>query len=574
MSIFGKKGGVAEKANIKRKVYGVYTPPKGKAAPVNSWPPSTPIKPNKTPIVKPYNSLVSEEVDSAPFIPHKFDTRIELTTKASIRVSRKAFEDMRLFVGLCKEEIGWLGAVNREKYIFSIEEVFLLDQEVEGAEANITTNGLANLGAELMERDDCARVWNSLRFWGHSHVRMSTTPSSQDETQYGKLIKAVIEPNSANNYFIRGILNKEGRMQFDIFIYRPLVIIWDAPWSVYEPGNDPRKLEVESMIKDRVVRKTYATHAYTTAYPTGYEHDERYYNTPVVVPGTNQTTVAGNSAAAGAEEEEPYDDSLGVAVANAAAAKAVSALGPTKDLGTVPASPSAKEKKPPPAPALEEPTFDEIIKELSGLKEELAGLTPERRQKTIDTRVEQLVQTIENGSNKLKAEYVARQDELSAQLQKIYSDTADTENAAETDVPAMIGSNPDDIEDEKTGKKKACRICEDNIGEKEEVGVLAKFKEIGFAKPPIKLCKECLDLEIKLAAENDLSLGNGPKRLPFVCCFCKKQLTPQECEEQYDLWIGSGWIEGDLRAASCLACRKKHEEERAEKIKQKKEAKK
>jgi hypothetical protein len=234
-------------------------------------PPYTPLPP------KPLAPLVNENgPDAKPFTPHDFKTEIRIRGKIEIRISRKAYSDMLLFVGLCVEEIGWLGTVKRDKFTFTIEEVFLTDQNVHGSETDITTEGMTYLAEELMDRPDFKEAWDSVRFWGHSHVHGGTNPSPQDQEQLAKLMSPVLEAD-VNQFFIRGIMNKLGRMEFTLFLLGdPNLIILDVPWQIDDPQDSTRAKQIADLIKARVARsKTYQTH-----YPRSDQWDDEAYYHP------------------------------------------------------------------------------------------------------------------------------------------------------------------------------------------------------------------------------------------------------------------------------------------------------
>ena len=106
-------------------------------------------------------------------------------------------------------------------------------------------------------------VINRLCFWGHSHVRMGTSPSGQDEAQ----MKIFAE--SGQPFFIRGILNKERRMEFTVFCYESGIKIVDAEWSIYEPVDESMRSEIEAELLAKVSEKVYTPPAsnYTPGEP-------------------------------------------------------------------------------------------------------------------------------------------------------------------------------------------------------------------------------------------------------------------------------------------------------------------
>ena len=199
-------------------------------------------------------------------MPHSFANQVEFIDDGPpmVYMTRDAFSRMWHFVDIAGEEVGWLGTVQQTRYgNFLIEEVFLLEQEVSAAQTEISEDGIAKLAQELIEtRQDGVEVVNKIRFWGHSHVRMGTSPSGQDEAQMRHF-----QQNDCP-WFVRGILNKLGRMQFDIFLWDAGVKITDAPWAIYDEFVDQtRRPAIEADFKAKVVARPYTV--YHPPGPTG-----------------------------------------------------------------------------------------------------------------------------------------------------------------------------------------------------------------------------------------------------------------------------------------------------------------
>jgi len=187
------------------------------------------------------------------FCQHAFGMKIEmLTNLPRVLISRLAYNKMWHFVDLADGEVGWLGTVTKVENDFLIEEIFLFKQEVAATTTEISADGLAEVAQELIEsRPDGVEVCNNLRFWGHSHVNMGTSPSAQDETQMETFRE------SDHPYFIRGILNKNGRMEFTIYLYESGVKIVDPEWAIYEPVDKSVRAEIEAEFKAKVSEKVY-----------------------------------------------------------------------------------------------------------------------------------------------------------------------------------------------------------------------------------------------------------------------------------------------------------------------------
>jgi hypothetical protein len=133
---------------------------------------------------------------------------------------------MCLIVELAPKEVGWLGTAERmPSGNFYIDEIFVPEQEVTGTETDPTDEGQFKIMNELAEMgEEGMQKIEKLRFWGHSHVHMMTSPSGTDE-------------NTPLNYqrlglpwFIRGIFNKLGRAEFTVYLFEEGYRFLDVPW--------------------------------------------------------------------------------------------------------------------------------------------------------------------------------------------------------------------------------------------------------------------------------------------------------------------------------------------------------
>lgn len=187
------------------------------------------------------------------FCPHSFGTKIELDSNVPrVLISRLAYNKMWHYVDVADKEVGWLGTVVENGNDFLIQDVFLLKQEVGQTETEITLDGLAEFGQEILSKPNGTEIYNGIRFWGHSHVNMGTDPSSQDEEQME------VFRESEHPFFIRGILNKNGRMEFTIFLYAAGIKIVDAEWTISEPVDESIRADIEAEFEDKVTEGVYA----------------------------------------------------------------------------------------------------------------------------------------------------------------------------------------------------------------------------------------------------------------------------------------------------------------------------
>lgn len=187
------------------------------------------------------------------FLPHEFAERVSLAGGLPrLLVSRESYEDMFNIVDIVSDEVGWVGAVERVGRDFLLKEIFLPKQEAHATTCELTPEGLSELATELMSsREDGVEVANSLRFWGHSHHTMGTSPSEQDEDQLRELA------GECGDYFIRAILNKAGRMEITIYLADIGVVVRDVEWELHEPIEVHRRERWKTEVEEKVSKKSF-----------------------------------------------------------------------------------------------------------------------------------------------------------------------------------------------------------------------------------------------------------------------------------------------------------------------------
>lgn len=148
-----------------------------------------------------------------------------------------------------RDEVAFLGTVERTGRDFLVTDLFIPKQEVHAATCEITPEGLLELANNLT-----ADQFNKLRIWGHSHVDMGTSPSGQDQDQ----MKALAQ--NCNDFFIRVIANKKHEVTFDIFIYDQDILVSDAQWELVHGIDDcAMRASIKADLADKVKPFTYAT---------------------------------------------------------------------------------------------------------------------------------------------------------------------------------------------------------------------------------------------------------------------------------------------------------------------------
>lgn len=188
--------------------------------------------------------------------PHKPDPKVKWE-QLKIYVTLEALLDMTAIIRGCKEEIGWLGAVERMSDTdFVIHKIFLFKQEVAATTTEIDGSAVAEWASSLDLTDPAnLEIVNNINFWGHSHVKMQVGPSGQDDIQ----AKEFIDDYDCE-YLIRGIGNKLGDLKFDVFFKTvPRTTYLDVDWEVWwDDDLDGWEDNWQEEIKEKVSKITYS----------------------------------------------------------------------------------------------------------------------------------------------------------------------------------------------------------------------------------------------------------------------------------------------------------------------------
>lgn len=120
-------------------------------------------------------------------------------TTPQIILSIKAYLKMKKIIAEVDKECAWHGCVTREDDVYRIDDIEIYPQIVTGATVDADEE---KYPLWIMQHTD--EQINTMRFQGHSHVNMSTSPSGTDLAFYEDLTKQV------KDYYIFIIQNKKG----------------------------------------------------------------------------------------------------------------------------------------------------------------------------------------------------------------------------------------------------------------------------------------------------------------------------------------------------------------------------
>lgn len=173
--------------------------------------------------------------------------------KVSVIFENEAYKKMTTLVRVATKEIGWYGTVERlSEKEFVVKDIFVSPQVVTSTTVDTDDEEFTNWCNILSDE-----TFNSLRFYGHSHVYMGVTPSGTD---------IIFQDNQIQNirdFYIFAILNKHNASWFNIYDIEKN-ILYEKDDIKFEYYVDPQEEWAKEQIKEHVKERTYATPATQT----------------------------------------------------------------------------------------------------------------------------------------------------------------------------------------------------------------------------------------------------------------------------------------------------------------------
>ena len=181
----------------------------------------------------------------------------DVPTKAVIKFNTVPYLKMLSLIDNCSDEVGWHCVVEREEtkddtLIFKVTDILVFPQVVTGATVTPDATKYAMWSDALS--DD---VFNKVRFHGHSHVRMGTSPSGVDTTYQDTLLQQV------NDFYIFGIFNKQGNHTLVIYDVENNVIYEDKDITLLTTV-DITDNWAKNMLEEHVTKHTYTQTKFNT----------------------------------------------------------------------------------------------------------------------------------------------------------------------------------------------------------------------------------------------------------------------------------------------------------------------
>jgi len=170
----------------------------------------------------------------------KYDIKIDnileqQIEKPTVFFTKLAKDKMVYLVDKCDKEVAWHGLVTYDKAenTYVIEDIIVYPQTATATTVTTDDAEIANWFNSL--NDD---TFFKIRLQGHSHVNMSSSPSSTDTTYYNDLLQNLGD----DDYYIFMILNKKNSLFINIYDYAQNVIFETKDITIqYEEKLDPYK---------------------------------------------------------------------------------------------------------------------------------------------------------------------------------------------------------------------------------------------------------------------------------------------------------------------------------------------
>lgn len=202
-------------------------------------------------------------------VSYKVNVSVGLPEEEKVKVifEDEAYKKMYALIDKCVNEIGWWGLVERtSEKEFLIKDIIVPPQTVTGV--TVTTDDKAYPEWEEALDDD---TFNAMKFYGHSHVNMSTSPSSVDTTFYNNRLQ------NERRFLILGIFNKRRELWMNIYDVENNILYEEDDISVTYYVSEADSW-AEQQIKEKVTKPVY-TPPKTNYYGGKYPYDD-YDDTP------------------------------------------------------------------------------------------------------------------------------------------------------------------------------------------------------------------------------------------------------------------------------------------------------
>lgn len=147
--------------------------------------------------------------------------------KPRVVIDREAYDDMITIANATNKEVAWFCLVDWDAegnaYVY---DVHLPRQQAQTTTVEIEPEHLSQMLDEFLlkyDQEEALSMFNRMHCWGHSHVKMGTTPSGQDQSTIDRLCTTI------NQRFIAIRVNQRGNIECDIALPEGITFEGETP---------------------------------------------------------------------------------------------------------------------------------------------------------------------------------------------------------------------------------------------------------------------------------------------------------------------------------------------------------
>ena len=176
---------------------------------------------------------------------------MKMSNKNNTKISRPSmclhipdsiYDKIMYWVNKTNYEVSWWGLLDYDKdtNVFTVMDIFLLDQEVSGASTEISANAIHKL---MYETKDSPYY---LRWWGHSHVKMDVFWSGTD--------MQTMTENSENGWLLSTVFNQKRELKTAFCQNNPVSLFVDnIDTKIVSLRNEDWDTEFELKVKTKKI---------------------------------------------------------------------------------------------------------------------------------------------------------------------------------------------------------------------------------------------------------------------------------------------------------------------------------
>lgn len=221
----------------------------------------------------------------------------KIDKKTTLRFTEMAWIKMRMLVDSFDKEVGWRGVAYKQEDGYIVTDIFVYPQTVTGSTVDSDDEKFPQW---LMDFDD--ETFSHLRFHGHSHVNMGTTPSGTDETHR----KEILESMGEDSFFIFLITNKNGACTAKIYDLEDNIVYDDTDIKIVTVDDGTGLLDFIDKAKEVVKTKTYTQPVVYTAGNAPKAAGSAVANKPAYTYGTKGKSSTSYPAYYGWDDDDDY----------------------------------------------------------------------------------------------------------------------------------------------------------------------------------------------------------------------------------------------------------------------------